>query len=78
MLEAVEHLRVEASDYITCLVTYPPFKRALRECAIIKVRRPQPFMIANWERFFSRGYVGTIGYWYLTLGDSDGDALGAT
>lgn len=78
IVKTLDYFSKAKSEYVTCLVTYPPFRKLLRRYGFFQAKNPEPFMIANWEGVFSRDYVQNIENWYITLGDSDGDAWAIT
>lgn len=68
-----EFVRIKAS-FVEIICTYPPFIRWLKKMGFVRRRRPERFMIANWEREFDKEFIGDIRNWYLTLSDADGDS----
>jgi GNAT superfamily N-acetyltransferase len=71
--QALYDLKNENVDYVSCLMTYPLFRNALRRMGFMKYWKNEPFMVANWQPFFAQDYVTKIRNWYITFGDSDGD-----
>ena len=61
-------------DYVGIMCTYPPFIRQLRWAGFLRARTPEPFMASKWEQQFERSFISSVGNWYLTFGDADGDA----
>ena len=68
-----EFARIKAS-YVEMACTYPPFIKLLKAIGFVRSRKPLGFMVRKWEGQFDREFVGDIKNWYLTFGDSDGDA----
>ncbi len=71
---ALVDLASEKVSYVDAIFSFAPFCKELRKLGFIRSRKPLRFMVKNWERDFSREFIGDINNWYLTASDADGDA----
>jgi GNAT superfamily N-acetyltransferase len=72
--QCLQDFKRSGVDCAEIMCTYPPFIRQLRRAGFLRARTPEPFMACKWEQQFERSFVSSIGNWYLTFGDADGDA----
>ncbi len=72
--KCIEYLNKFKSSHIEIMCTYPLFIREIKKLGFIRSKTTQPFMVSNWEKQYSTGYISNIQNWYLTYSEADGDA----
>jgi len=70
----IKDLKRSGADNVMIMCTYPPFIRQLKRAGFLRAPTPEPFMASKWEQQFDQPFVSSVGNWYLTFGDADGDA----
>ena len=60
--------------FVEILCTLTKFRTILNKRGFISSRKPQRFMVNNWDGLFSEALGRNIHDWFITFADADGDA----
>lgn len=60
--------------FVEILCTLPKFQSILKRRGFVRARKPQRFMINDWNGLFLKGLGRNIQNWFITFADADGDA----